>query len=875
VMKLIAEKRRSGVKTNMNLLLDQAIESRSLTRRLSVSLIIAVLIVSVIAITAMRHIVSRTTMRGLEQKAEETLAYLAGTLETPLWEVDDDEVKSIGEVVSHDESIARLVIRNESGAVIYSNDKETSGDLISRSGKIIHIQGNQEKYLGDVSVSLTPLLYNESSRQLLFFSILIIFLILISVVIVTFFFIRTSLNKPLKNLNEITDLFASGVYNISGHTLPYQEFQPFGRALTDMAEKIEGQIRMVQEAEAKYRDIFENAVEGIFQTTIEGRFRNINPALSRILGYDSQEELIEGVRDRINNLYLNQEERDKLLSLLFERGAVTGYEVQLRRKDEEVIWVSISARIVLDETGSPFFIEGFLTDISSHKRAERALEESEAKMGSILNNIGIGVALISPRMEILELNHQMRIWFPSVDPAQHPICYRALIDPLREMICDYCPVCKTLKDGLVHETMTETPRKGVIRNYRIVSTPILNAAGEVTAAIEMVEDITERLSLEARFQQAQKMESVGRLAGGVAHDFNNMLGVIIGHTELVLRQVDSTQPFFSNLQEVRKAAQRSADLTRQLLAFARKQTIAPKVLDLNETVESMLKMLRHLIGEDINLAWLPSKNLWPVNMDPSQIDQILANLCVNARDAIAGVGKVTIETGTSVFDEVYCANHAECVPGEYMLLSVSDDGCGMNKEILDKLFEPFFTTKELGKGTGLGLATVYGIVKQNNGFINVSSEPGKGTTFTICLPRFKGNREQMRKEGSGEPARGDETILLVEDDQATLGMTTLMLQRFGYTILAASAPGEAIRIAKEHTGKIHLLVTDVVMPDMNGRDLAENLLSQSPHFKCLFMSGYTSDVIGHHGMLGEGVNFIQKPFSLQALATKVREVLDS
>ncbi len=509
------------------------------------------------------------------------------------------------------------------------------------------------------------------------------------------------------------------------------------------------------------------------------------------------------------------------------------------------------------------------------KRAAKALEESEAKMRSILNNIGIGVALISPNLEILELNHQMRQWFPAIDPGQHPICYRAFNTPPRETVCDYCPTYKTLQDGLVHEATTQTPQTSGVRNYRVVSSPILNPSGEITAAIEMVEDITEKLSLEAQLRQAQKMESVGRLAGGVAHDFNNMLGVIIGHTELSLSRVDPTHPLFNSLQEIRKAAERSANLTRQLLAFARKQTVAPRVLDLNETVEGMLMMLRRLIGEDIDLAWLPGEGIFPIMMDPSQIDQILANLCVNARDAIAGVGKVTIETHPVTIQDAYCTNHPGFIPGQYVLLTVCDDGCGMTKDILDKLFEPFFTTKAMGKGTGLGLATVYGIVKQNNGFIDVYSKQEHGTIFKIYLPRHITKTEQIWKENP-EPATapGHETILLVEDEPAILKMAGLMLTNFGYRVLAFATPGEAIREAKKYAGHIHLLLSDVVMPEMNGRDLAKNLIALYPGIKCLFMSGYTSNVIAHHGVLDEGVNFIQKPFSMKALAAKVREVLN-
>ncbi|MBI5095706.1 MAG: PAS domain S-box protein [Candidatus Hydrogenedentes bacterium] len=394
-------------------------------------------------------------------------------------------------------------------------------------------------------------------------------------------------------------------------------------------------------------------------------------------------------------------------------------------------------------------------------------------------------------------------------------------------------------------------------------------------------DVTERKLVEAekarlqeQLAQSQKMESVGRLAGGVAHDFNNMLGVILGHCEMALDQAEAAHPLYAHLEEIRKAANRSADLTRQLLAFARKQTVAPKVLDLNETVTGMLKMLERLIGEDIHLDWHPGQNLWQVNVDPSQIDQILANLCVNARDAIAGVGKVTIETENRVVDDDYCAGRPGFTPGEYVQLSVSDDGYGMDTDTLLHLFEPFFTTKTMGKGTGLGLATVYGIVKQNDGFISVHSEPGRGTTLTIYLPRHIAKAAPGRIEGPAPSLQGGhETILLVEDESAILKMTTTMLELQGYSVLAANTPGEAMQLARERAGEIDLLMTDVVMPEMNGRDLAKNLLSLYPNLKRLFMSGYTADVIAHHGVLDDGVYFIQKPFSTAELAAKVREAL--
>ena len=410
----------------------------------------------------------------------------------------------------------------------------------------------------------------------------------------------------------------------------------------------------------------------------------------------------------------------------------------------------------------------------------------------------------------------------------------------------------------------------------IIAAPIFDEKGEIVQIIESSHDISEREQLLAQLHQAQKMESVGRLAGGVAHDFNNMLAVILGNAELAQMQTDRDQPLFADLEEIRSAANRSADLTRQLLAFARKQTIEPVVLDLNETVKSMLNMLQRLIGEDIDLAWRPGSGVWQVKVDPSQIDQILANLCVNARDAIADVGKITIETGNTVFDQEYCDSNAGFIPGDFIMLAVSDNGCGMDTDTLSKIYEPFFTTKGQGEGTGLGMSTIYGIVKQNKGFINIYSEPGLGTVIRIYLSRYKDSLEQEETNITAVPAeQGHETILVVEDEPAMLRITTMMLRKQGYTTHSAASPDEAFRLAEQHAGKISLVLTDVVMPGMNGRDMVTKLASVYPNMRNLFMSGYTANVIAHHGVLDEGYNFIQKPFSRMDLAAKVRKVLDA
>lgn len=426
-------------------------------------------------------------------------------------------------------------------------------------------------------------------------------------------------------------------------------------------------------------------------------------------------------------------------------------------------------------------------------------------------------------------------------------------------------------------------KDGMTFRGETLGTVVRSADGTAMGFIGVIRDISERkkaeeekVKMESQLHQAQKLESIGSLAGGVAHDFNNKLSVILGYTQLSQMKADPESELYSHLQEISRAATQSADLTRQLLAFARKQTIAPKVLDLNETITGMLKMLNRLIGENINLDWQPASDLWPINFDPSQIDQILANLCVNAKDSITENGKITIETGNCTIDESYTTGHTDTVAGDYVKLVVSDNGSGMDKETVGRIFEPFFTTKETGKGTGLGLATVFGIVRQNNGFINVYSEPGIGTTFTINLPRHRGKILPTQTEGIMLPTpRGQETILLVEDELAILNMATMILTRQGYAVLSANSPTEALRLGKENAGKIHLLITDVIMPDTNGKDLAHALQSQNPGLKNIYMSGYTADAISRHGVLEEGVNFIQKPFSLIDFANKVRDVLDS
>jgi two-component system, cell cycle sensor histidine kinase and response regulator CckA len=429
-------------------------------------------------------------------------------------------------------------------------------------------------------------------------------------------------------------------------------------------------------------------------------------------------------------------------------------------------------------------------------------------------------------------------------------------------------------------TWKHTRKDGSSIDVEIISHPLRFAGRD--AKLVLANDVTERRraeealhDTEEQLRQSQKLEGVGRLAGGIAHDFNNLLTVINGFSALAMRDLKPEDSLFANLQEIKKAGERATSLTRQLLAFSRRQVLQPKVLNLDTVVADMEKMLQRIIGENIDLRAVLEPTLGNVNADPGQIEQVLLNLVVNARDSMPDGGKLTIETDNVYLDEEYVKEHVGAQVGPHAMLAVTDTGHGMDHETIARIFEPFFTTKELGKGTGLGLSTVYGIVKQSGGNIWVYSEVGRGTTFKIYLPRVDEAADEYRRNfENAKVTKGHETILLVEDEEMLRKLGRQTLKGHGYQILEASNGDEAVGVAAQHKGAIHLLLTDVIMPGMNGREVATRLLATRPSLRVLFMSGYTDDAIVHQGVLDESANFIQKPFSPDGLAQKVREVLD-
>jgi two-component system, cell cycle sensor histidine kinase and response regulator CckA len=529
-----------------------------------------------------------------------------------------------------------------------------------------------------------------------------------------------------------------------------------------------------------------------------------------------------------------------------------------------------------DPAGRPLRVVGTVLDITERTHAEEALRLSEERYRSLVDGVRDMIFALSPIGDITALNPAFEAitGFPTTEWVGRP--FEALIH------AEDVPLALELFGRVLRGEARPTNEfriRTAAGQYRVgeFSVSAQHRQGRLVGILGIGRDVTERLSLEQQLRQAQKMEAVGRLAGGIAHDFNNILTAITGHADLLLQDLGASDPRREDVEEIRRSGERAASLTRQLLAFSRQQVLQPKVVDLNALVMDMDKLLRRLIGEDIELATVLDPALGRVRADPGQLEQVIANLAVNARDAMPQGGKLTLETRNVDLDQGYAVRHSMVQPGPYALLAVSDTGIGMDAETQSHIFEPFFTTKPRGQGTGLGLATVYGIVKQSGGFIWVYSEPAHGATFKIYVPRVDAPAESAAAApaaASADVPGGSETILLAEDEPAVRAVARQGLERRGYTVLVASSGSEALALAQQLGATINLLVTDVVMPGMSGRDLAERLAAQRPGVRVLYISGYTDNAIVRHGILDPGLAYLQKPFHPDALARKVREVLD-
>ncbi len=625
-----------------------------------------------------------------------------------------------------------------------------------------------------------------------------------------------------------------------------------------------------------HSSILQTAMDGYWLANLQGRLREVNETYCRMSGYGKAELLARRIVD-VEAAMSEQQVNARNAEIV--KGGGQRFESCHRRKDGSTFEIEASVQYV--PVGDGRFVS-FIRDITERKRAEEALRASEEKYRTLVEQSIQAVVIIQNGRFVFANKAMGAIAGYAVEELSSlsPEHVKATVHPE-----DQDQVWGRLRRRLAGEPAPSNNEFRALRKDGTVRwlesfSGLIEYDGK-PAVQAVIVDVTERKraetearKLQDQLLQARKMESIGRLAGGVAHDFNNLLTGIMGFTELAMMQTAAESPVREMLAEILVNANRSAGITRQLLAFARKQAIVPNIFDLNDHVAGMLKLLRRMTGEGIHLVWRPEAVAMRVNMDPSQTDQILINLVVNARDAMGVVGTVAIETREAVLEDAYCAEHPDAAPGEYVLLTVGDTGCGMDKATLANIFEPFFTTKEVGKGTGLGLPTVHGIVKQNGGHLDVESEPARGTTFRIYLPICRDAPQVPHDTEASTLPGGTETILVVEDEKAIRMMMRIFLDALGYTVLSAETPHEALRLATEHPGRIHLLITDVVMPELSGCELAEQVRKQRPETRRLFISGYSSDVLGAQNMDGEGLQYLQKPFTRVQLVEKVRKILD-
>ncbi len=625
----------------------------------------------------------------------------------------------------------------------------------------------------------------------------------------------------------------------------------------------------VEDAEVRYRRLFDGVPVGLYRATPDGEILDCNPALVRMLSYPDRQSLLAV---NATDLYVDEEDRVRWRQRLRSETLVRDYEVRLRRYDGSIIWGRDTAREVLGVGGVVRYYTGVLEDVTARKEAEEELRRANEQLQAVFEAAPLAVMALDREGNVLSWNtaaERIFGWSEEEVLGRRP---PYVTEDKREEFGGY--LGRVLGgESIIGADVRRQKKDGTPIDCSGYAAPLYSADGSVAGIMTIMVDVTERRDLEARLAQSQRMESIGLLAGGVAHDFNNLLTVILGNCELVLGDIPADSPQRPDIEDIRNAADHAAALTRQLLAFSRRQVLQPKVLSLNTVVAEIMEMLRRIIGEDIDLVTEPDSALASTRADPVEMGQVVMNLAVNARDAMPEGGRLLIKTENVDVLRDAAADGDTIPPGSYVALSISDTGHGMDKDTMSRIFEPFFTTKHTGKGTGLGLSTVYGIVKQSGGYISVQSEPGRGATFRIYMPEL---REVAEETGEDTPVRagaGSETILLVEDEAALRTPMRRGLEKEGYSVIEADSAREALEICKEYEGEIHLMVTDLVMPGMDGLELGKRIAPLRPGMKVLYTSGYSEDVIDREGVT-EADDFLQKPYTPSALGWRIRQLLD-
>jgi PAS domain S-box-containing protein len=737
---------------------------------------------------------------------------------------------------------------------------------------------------GFVTTGIPRSVVFASARRILLNHLLVVGLVTLLVVAVTEIAARIFILRWVNPLLQATQrLSANDLTARAGVAGGPRELRKLAGGFDQMAESLqrrEAEQKRVEnslrESEEMFRSLSASSPLGIFTTDLEGRWTYVNPRCRQLLEISLTKSVSEGWLQQIH-----PEDRSRVTeqwSSFIRSDGEFLFECQILRRGGAIGRIQVRVAPIVSEGGNTTGRVGTVEDITERKQAEEALALERYLLDTLMQNVPDSIYFKDEKSRFLRVNRTLAARFGLDDPSQ--AMGKTDFDfygdeHAQQTFQDEQRIVSTGK-ALVDKEERETWPDGRETWLSTTKAPLHDQRGKIVGTFGISRDITARKHLEEQFRQSQKIEAIGRLAGGVAHDFNNILTAINGYSDLVYRKLDEQNPLRSFVAEISKAGNRAAALTRQLLAFSRKQVLRPVVVDLNTLVADLEKMLRRLIGEDVQLETVCGPSLGNVQADPGQIEQVLVNLSVNARDAMPNGGKLTIEMANVALGRESERLHPDMRPGDYVMLAVRDTGTGMTEEIKAHAFEPFFTTKQPGKGTGLGLATCFGIVKQSGGHIAIESEWGKGTTFKIYLPRVAQAVEYHQATGQRViMPQGTESVLLVEDEPNVRKISSTVLRGLGYDVVEATCGEEALRVIQQGKLKaIDLLVTDVIMPEMNGKELADQVLLSHPETKVLFISGYTADAIDQHGISDESLNLLQKPFTASILAAKIREVLD-
>ncbi len=843
------------------------IPGRSISKEVSIGLIITIVLVSTLSFFIAHKVAQKKAHDHLNAKADEYISYLKEILIFPIWNYDYEAIEVIGNAYLQNDYIAGMQITDSRGETRFSVSKPDLVPMVTRNARIEHLGLR----LGKVNIALSSGYFNVWNRQFFWYFGFIILINLLSLIIVTGFLLRWSLNKPLQLLNRIVASYDARNKIEINENVPYSEFVPLINTLDGMGSEIQLRMTELRKAEKKYRSIFENATEGIFQTTLEGKIINANPAFAKILGYNDPDEVVAQVFDVGSQHYVHPEQRKEFIKKLKKEKEIKSYEVQFKKKDDTIIWVSINAIAVYDAGGRFQYLEGLVQDITIRKKAAIQLQRLSTAVEQVAENIIITdaegiVKYVNPAFE-----QSTGFSLDYMYNTKH-----RLLGSDETEIRTYDEILQKVKMGSVWTgRITNRKKNGDPLIEEAIVSPIRSPGGRFLGYVAINRDVTIKAQYEVQVRQSQKMEAIGTLAGGIAHDFNNILGVIIGCSELVKKDLDHNDKAQKDIEQVLTAGVRAKKLVSQILAFSRQKPSKKIPLMLRPFIKEAINFLKATLPKFIRIKLTCHVDSSVVLADPIQLQQILMNLCANSAQAI-GSNRGIIEVVLSQADYTHADNLPLGIkPGVYVMIEIKDDGPGISEKIKHKIFDPFFTTKGVGEGTGLGLSVVHGIIQKHDGGIFVESEEGKGACFSVVLPQIEHKDIQIDTEQIIDPPDGNERIMLVDDEKVLLNIVDRILSNLGYDVHAYDNSKEALEAFLQNPGGFDLIITDQIMPEITGTRLIKHVRQANPTVPIILFTGYNDAELESSSPCQTGCNrIVKKPLRNADLAFIIRKVLD-